>query len=270
MRKIELDELKQLQLQILDEVVDFCNQHQIKYFLMAGTLLGAVRHQGYIPWDDDIDIGMLREDYERFLELYSKKEGNYYIYTHKLNPKSTFPFMKLCLKDTLVREEFLDSHDEYGINIDIFPIDSISSQNSIKIVKNINLLLKIRHIKSANLIKYWQEKDKLFPIRTILKIIFSFISYKTIFNKIDVILQKEAKQTEIYKGNILWGYGTRELVDPKIFDSLTEVTFEGKQYKIPMNYHNWLTNVYGNYMELPPIEKRMPHHFMSAYVLNSE
>lgn len=266
MRKIELEELKQIQLQILDEVVAFCDKHQIRYFLMAGTLLGAVRHQGYIPWDDDIDIGMLREDYERFLELYSKEQGDYYIYTHRLNPKSTFPFMKVCLKNSLVKEDLLGSGEEYGINIDIFPIDSISSEDGGKVVRQVVSLLKQRYLKSSNLSAYLKRKDKLFFVRVILKGVLSFVSYEKIFAKIDRILQKEASNLALYKGNILWGYGEKELVDPKIFEKFTLVTFEGKQYVAPENYHDWLSSVYGDYMQLPPEEKRVSNHEVKAFL----
>lgn len=266
MRKIELEELKQIQLQILDEVVAFCDKHQIRYFLMAGTLLGAVRHQGYIPWDDDIDIGMLREDYERFLELYSKEQGDYYIYTHRLNPKSTFPFMKVCLKNTLVKEELLGTDEEYGINIDIFPIDSISSQNGESVVKKITGLLRQRNLKSANLLTYLSKKDKLLPVRFVLKILLFFRSYSSIFNKLDDIIRYESQANAIYKGNIIWGYGYKELVKPTIFDEFIDVSFEGKKYKAPRNYHDWLSSVYGEYMQLPPVEKQVAHHGLIAYV----
>lgn len=268
MRKIELEELKQIQLQILDEVVAFCDKHQIRYFLMAGTLLGAVRHQGYIPWDDDIDIGMLREDYERFLELYSKEQGDYYIYTHRLKPKCTFPFMKVCLKNTLVKEELLGTDEEYGINIDIFPIDSISSKDGGEVVREILSLLRQRHLKVANLSAYWEKRDKLFLVRAILKGALSFISYEKIFTKIDLILQKEAKYSSTYKGNILWGYGERELVNPNIFEKFVQVTFEGKQYLAPEKYDDWLTAVYGDYMQLPPAEKRVSNHTIEAFLGN--
>lgn len=267
MRKIELDELKKIQIQILDEVVHFCDKHQIKYFLMAGTLLGAVRHQGYIPWDDDIDIGMLREDYERFLELYSKENGSYYIYTHRLNSKSTFPFIKVCLKNTLVKEELLSSEDEYGVNIDIFPIDSISSENQFKVIDTIMSLLKKRYFKAANLATYWKKKDKFFPLRVFFKVGLSFLSYSTIFNKIDTIIAAEKTKPARYKGNILWGYGRKELVNPAIFDEFITVSFEGKEYKAPKNYHEWLTSVYGNYMQLPPEEKRVSNHSVEAFLL---
>lgn len=266
MRKIEIEELKKIQIQILDEVASFCDKHQIRYFLMAGTLLGAVRHQGYIPWDDDIDIGMLREDYERFLELYSKEQGDYYIYTHRLNSKSTFPFMKVCLKNTVIKEEFLGTDEEYGINIDIFPIDAISSVNANSVVQQIMSLLRQRHLKVVNLPAYWKKKDKLFFIRAICKGILSVVSYRSIFMKIDDIIQKEATAPVLYKGNILWGYGEKELVAPDIFDSFTQVTFEDKLYTAPMNYHAWLTAVYGDYMILPPEEKRVSNHTAEAFV----
>lgn len=267
MRKIELEELKKLQLQILDEVVAFCEQHNIKYFLMAGTLLGAIRHQGYIPWDDDIDIGMLREDYEKFIELYRKQEGDYYLYSHVVNRKCSFPFVKVCMKNTLIIEEFLEDTEKYGINIDIFPIDSVSSANSSKLIKKILFWIRLRNFKIVNLVAYLKKKDKMLIVRALLKWSLKIISYDYIFKQININLERERKSVPKFKGNLIWGYGIKELVDPSIFDELIEVSFEGKTYQAPRRYNEWLTHIYGDYMLLPPIEQRVSNHNVEGYVL---
>lgn len=263
MRKIELEELKQLQLQILDEVASFCNQHNIKYFLMAGTLLGAVRHQGYIPWDDDIDIGMLREDYEKFIKLFPQFDKNYYLYGYEVNHKSSFPFLKICLKNTIMKENSI-YNEEYGINIDLFPIDGISSHNTGLVFKKIQSLICLRHLKV-----YGMNNNKSLGVKKILKkIVLYFIQILSISYILDILileLKKQGRFKSIVKGNLVWGYGKKELVSPDIFDEMIEISFEGKMYTIPEKYDIWLSCVFGDYMTLPPIEERKTHHNFNAY-----
>lgn len=268
MRKIELDELKQLQLQILDEVVAFCNKHQIKYFLMAGTLLGAVRHQGYIPWDDDIDIGMLREDYERFLELYSKEQGEYYLYGYEVDKKHYYPFLKCCLKKTLMCEG-LDKSYKYGVNIDIFPIDAISSQKASSLLKKIEQVKRIYRLKNTSMVLDSQKQSVKRILKNLVKKLLSVTPASFPFNIIYFLLNQEKINTPIKKGNIIWGYGEVELVNPTIFDEMILLPFEGKQYSVPKKYDEWLTAIYGDYMKLPPIERRVTHHNFTAYIIES-
>lgn len=270
MRQIGLDELKRLQLQILDEVVEFCNRHQIKYFLLGGTLLGAVRHQGYIPWDDDIDIGMLREDYERFLELYSKEQGDYYIYSTEVNKLSSYFFIKVCMKGTLTVDDFVSKNEPFGVNIDIFPIDRVSVENALSLMNKVSFWRKFRDAKILGAVQYLKNKKKYLPIKLIVKILATFFTYEFIFDRINKLIQQErTKHGNIKMGHILWGYGHRELVKSDIFDEMILLPFEGKQYSVPKKYDEWLTSVYGNYMELPPVEKRVANHNFTAYFLEN-
>ena len=104
MREIGIEELKEIQINILDYVDDFCKRHHIKYFLSGGTLIGAVRHKGYIPWDDDIDICMLRSDWERFVELFSKeKNTDYRVYSHLIEKSFVFPYAKVSYEKTILK-----------------------------------------------------------------------------------------------------------------------------------------------------------------------
>ncbi len=267
MKKITIEELRKYQIQILDEVAAFCKKHSIQYFLMGGTLLGAVRHQGYIPWDDDIDIAMLREDYERFIELYSKEKGQYYLYSNRVNKDSIFPFVKVCLKDTLIHEELINKEEQYGINIDVFPVDSISSADEKSVVNKISLLIRLRNFKAASLSAYWKKRDKLLLVRVLFKLGLSFVSYRSIFEKMDQIIREENSKPARFKGNITWGYGLKELTSPNVFDEFIEVSFEGKKYQSPKGYDEWLTCVFGDYMQLPPEEKRIPNHSVEAFIL---
>ena len=129
-RRITIEELKRVQLEILDMVTQFCDANGIRYWLDSGTLLGAIRHKGYIPWDDDIDLGMLREDYERFVSVFNESNDRYRVLSFEWNPDFGFPFAKVCDTTTVLYEP-----DERGrkmaINIDIFPYDRAPDDDAV-------------------------------------------------------------------------------------------------------------------------------------------
>lgn len=282
MKKLTLDELKAVQLEILDAVAEFCNQKQITYFLLGGTLLGAVRHQGYIPWDDDIDIGMLRGDYQRFITEFNQhfKESQYYLYVNTdETPNCCYPFIKVCKKGTYLKENGLNEQIQYGINIDIFPIDDFSSQSGKEAAQQIHQLRKRFYYKGMN-VKYAlsglssaKGKEKLsIVLRILANCWFRFTSYRTIVQQMDAILHQEKakinRNEPYYRGHLVWGYGVRELTSAEVFDEITLVPFEGRQFTAPKDYHTWLTNVFGDYMKLPPIEQQQPRHAIDAYLLD--
>ena len=132
MEKEKLKKLHNVEVEILDEFNRICNKHNLQYFLSYGTLLGAVRHQGFIPWDDDLDVSMPREDYEKFIEI-AEDELNkeYYIDNKNTNDKYYLNFTKLRKKNTVFEQDFQVNYDgPKGIWVDIFPIDEIKKENS--------------------------------------------------------------------------------------------------------------------------------------------
>lgn len=177
-RIIELKELKQIQLDILKYVHEFCVQNDIRYFLVYGTLIGAVRHQGYIPWDDDIDICMPRPDYERFLKLFNKNKSGYQVNAFELNDNFPYTFGKVEDLNTTFIEK-TDYSFPMGVNIDVFPIDGIN--NDAKLIKKQIFLRKIINLKT---IVYSQERN-IFKniILSIGKILLSPISLKFLIEK---------------------------------------------------------------------------------------
>ena len=123
MREIDLDELRKLQIDILNDIDNFCKKNKINYWIDCGTLLGAIRHSGYIPWDDDIDIGMLRDDYDKFVKSYNRKGNRYQLNAVEINNDYYYPFGKVFDTKTVLYEP-----DENGIKtavfVDVFVYDN--------------------------------------------------------------------------------------------------------------------------------------------------
>ena len=127
---IEIEELRKIQLDILRHVDDFCKVYKIKYFLCGGSMIGAVRHHGYIPWDDDIDIMLLREDYDKLISLYSKTDNSEYkLHCFNLDKDFLKPFVKIDNSKTVL-EEIVADPIKMGVNIDVFPIDVVPNDKS--------------------------------------------------------------------------------------------------------------------------------------------
>lgn len=261
---IELEELKKIQLDILNNVADFCEKNNINYWLDSGTLLGAVRHQGYIPWDDDIDIGMLRADYDRFKLLYNNSNEKYKFFSIETDKNFNFPYGKVLDMNTELYEPNKKSGEKLAINIDIFVYDNAPDdlKETQKMYRKRDILLALNIVKKA---PYSTKKNRFFvntlriPIYYILKLLpKGYFSKKIINNS-----KKYINENTNYVGNFT---AVTPIHSRKtIFDSFVKMTFEGKKYNVPVGYDEWLTDFYGDYMKLPPKEKQVSHHVFEAY-----
>ena len=131
MQEIDFADIKQLALNILKDVAEFCDHHDIKYALAYGTMLGAVRHEGFIPWDDDIDIMMPREDYNRFIQLYNDSNSRYKVFSIETDNTYTYTMAKVFDQDTLMIDNTLwRNFDKAGVFVDIFPVDGLPESKS--------------------------------------------------------------------------------------------------------------------------------------------
>ena len=250
--------LQEVQLEILEEVVRICEKHNIQYFLMAGTLLGAVRHKGFIPWDDDLDIGMTRLDYNKFNKVASKElNSRYYLHNHKTDPEYWCPFTKVRKNNTEMNEKILvDVNTHKGIYIDIFPFDNADSRNGFFVKIQGKMSLVITYIIWC---KLKGEKVSLFSrkfIKALLMLIPNNILIK-IQNWV-VSLNKNDNSKYLISFSGVYGYEKESFTRNKLFP-LKKVEFEKKLYYGFHDNSYYLTRMYDDYMRLPPVEERTNH-----------
>ena len=266
-------------LKIIDEV---CRKHNINYWLDGGTLLGAVRHGGFIPWDDDVDIGMTREDYYRFLEVAPKElPCDMFIQNLSTTEYAGNPWTQIKdRKSLIVLSEGAKYHQ--GLYLDIFPYDSYSS-NSFKRVfceKIFKLAyIKVQAINAPFKKPYFKKGNRLKNlIRLLLKIVFfvfAIFNHEVIYN---LSLKHRKKRIEKMASNkkANYGYGTDVLNWDFVFDyqtifPLKSLSFEDGEFLVPGNYERFLENLYGkDYMQLPPENKRIHHNLYIKPILTKD
>lgn len=258
-------ELKSIELGILDYVNQFCVKHGIKYGLGYGTLIGAVRHKGFIPWDDDIDIVMRRDEYDRFVELFSKERGRYKVWSHTIQNNYPLAFAKVTDEYTLKIESY-NYNIERGIDIDVFPIDDLPrDEKSIKKqfshFRNLYNILNLKQIKC--------KPNRPFYKNLILIIGRLFFCWYPL----DKLVNDLSDNAQRYRGcngrfcaqMVSYVYKEKEIQLKEYSDTYVELEFEGKKYPVQVGYDAYLKQIYGDYMKMPPVEKRVTHHEFKAY-----
>lgn len=266
MRKLTFEECKQVELDILLDVARFCDEHSITYFLAYGTLIGAVRHKGFIPWDDDIDIYMPREDHDRFIELFTgeaKPERLEAI--HPAHPRSRHSFTKIVDNDTLkIEKGYAYPNGHLGVDIDIFPVDGQpeDAEEFEKWFKKLDRLYTLDFLSSLGKGESAKRKLAYFAM----KFIKIFMPVRKIRKKTAALHAKYPFKSSKYAGSVESSCNARgDRARRECFEGFEWAEFEGHKFKIPKGYHEIMTNLYGDYMQLPPEEKRVTHHFADSY-----
>ena len=237
-----------------------CDKNGLKYYLIGGALLGAVRHSGMIPWDDDIDVAMPRKDYEKLKNLSSSFQYPYFLQNSETDPEYGFSQMRLCNSNTTIVTPPLNyTHFNHGIYIDIFPLDKAYKQDY---VERYNLIRKLNLINSANMrIDFPHKNDR--DLEKIKEYGCKELSFSFIRKSIDLIasMYMECDDAQYVSTCICTIMTPDKLLYPKeLFDDIEETQFEGIMVKIPKQRDKILKINYGNYLELPPIEKRGGWH----------
>lgn len=268
-KEIQLDELKQIELNILKQIHEICIQQGFRYFLVGGTLLGAVRHKGFIPWDDDIDIGMLRPDYEKFIDYCTSHEVPFKIMSNKVNENYGYLFAKAMDPSTVLIEKSGNRYNiELGVYVDIFPLDALGNTESEAISNMDKTKFNRELLVAANWKKFSRSKTRPIyyePIRFAFFCASRFCSFKKMIGKIESKYITEDFDKCGYAGSVCGAYRNKEIMPIEIVSEYTELPFEGVMFKCPKQYDKYLTNIYGDYMQLPPEEKRITHHSFDAY-----
>ncbi|MCR9593121.1 LicD family protein [Vibrio alginolyticus] len=263
-KELTLREIQESSFSILKDIDAVCKKLNIDYFVMYGTLIGAVRHEGFIPWDDDLDIMMPRDDYDKLISyLNTNKIPNLELFNY--NKNDNYPYMISRISDSRYKI-VVDNEDDYGIGtfIDVYPLDYISDNYFFAKCKgryfgwlsSLYFLSTRKYCpQSSSVIKSYVKKgafycSKLIGKRTLKKL----------------LLMRQRKETQ-YFACTQWMTNDyeRNIFHKDVISKRTFLNFEGLDVPVPKEYHKLLTDYYGDYMSFPPIELQKPHHLYKAY-----
>ena len=256
----DIREIQQMELGIMEYIHETCQKIGVKYFLAYGSLIGAVRHKGFIPWDDDMDICMLREDYEKLQDyLISNPDERYEVMSYKNNLNYVYPFMKVQDNHTYLLEEDVRIDSNMGIYVDIFPVDGY--EDDVEFKNKMTKLIKKRQLSCYTFKGITNTKSVL---NSLLRYVSVIIFYFTNTNKYVAQIEELAKSRKVSDYEQVDYLIYKDMNKPvwrrEWLEQVTTGTFEGKEFTIPKNYHEILTSDYGDYMQLPPVEQRVSHH----------
>lgn len=261
-----MDRIQQLTLNILDVFVNYCDKHGLKYYLIGGALLGVIRHKGFIPWDDDIDIGMPREDFQRFHELLDEDmpEG-FGICNRYTDPGWHFDMSQFYDKGSNVEIHLAETPRIAHLWIDIFPLDGLPDNSFLRWIRVKNILfhryvVQMAYISTqveSNRKRTFYERVLLFLCRHIP--VNKLVNTDKVLDDLEKILKKSDFDTAGWCGNMLGRAREKEVMKRKWFGSPIKAEFEGREVFIPENSHEILKALYGDYMKLPPERERRTH-----------
>lgn len=265
MREIGKEELKKIQIAILVSIHEFCEQQGLRYSLCFGTLLGAVRHKGFIPWDDDIDIMMPRPDYEKFRATYPGFNPHYSVQSYHIDDSYWFNFVKVYDNRTL----FIESAARNGVYVDVFPVDGFpeKQQERDSILNSVSLLLNrdLRWATKEYKVKT-QRKDFILHYLKYLSRSLLVGSRQHTIKKIDDLFLSNSFDSSYLAG--VFFFGRMLAIMPRsLYEQYKLIQFEGNLLYCINDTHQYLKSLYGDYMQLPPLEKRVGRHNIHAYWL---
>lgn len=257
LRKVQLT-----QTEMLKELHRVCTENNIRYHLYCGTFLGAVRHKGFIPWDDDLDVGMLREDYEKFRRIAPEKLGKGYVFQDwHTDPEYPHSFGKLRLQGTVYREVKTRALAEDGFYVDVFPLDNAwaDSEKQKALFRKLMHLYRIKLMKGGN--RPWMEDDRIVWKKRLGYLAYQAAALFTTQEKL--IAEFEALVAGVPDQGVIYDQGslaTEVLFEKKLFEETADYAFEDGIFPGPKDYDRVLTILYGDYMQLPPEEERENRH----------
>lgn len=274
-REVTADEIKSIALEGLRSITSICDKYNLRYYLAFGTLLGAVRHKGFIPWDDDIDLFLPREDYHKLEALAAEiKSPDWELLSYNIEPKYMIPFMKYCNRRTTVEPSRFCNGFLYGLSIDLFPLDYFGEKDE-KAVKDI--IVGIKYPLKEQELKCYKtgvlKTGAINQVKRTIKTALYLMNLKKVeqlrkdYKRLDEQLASYVQKGDEYAAFMYNRYDT--VWKKKDFtgdgDQYSIVSFEGYEFKAPYDYHTVLQKTYGDYMKFPPKEKQVPIHLFVAY-----
>lgn len=270
MRSMTNKDIQNVSLEILKDIHEFCEEHNIYYTLCGGSLIGAIRHNGFIPWDDDIDIALPRPDYERFIKTYKSKNG-FQLFSREIEGGDGvyIAFSRVCEMNKTFVDASLNPWSKYetGIWIDIMPLDGATDDGGMELKrwKKANEVWRRSVWARFSLIRLFSAPD----FYNFAKIVFCKMFFKRKFHYIDKLIEicKECDYDKVnhFTDLAITHYEMREYNPQSLLDNRFLHEFEGGQFYVLSGYDGWLKHIYGDYMKLPPEEERIHKHEVNKY-----
>lgn len=259
-----MSETQVLMLDMMKWFHRFCQKKGITYYIIGGTMLGAVRHHGFIPWDDDIDVGIPRDDYEILLSnkdaLFEGEERYCLESPRDGNLDFEYPYAKIYDTETTLIEN-CRAKTKRGIYIDVFPLDGIGDSKE-EAYKNYNYVLKRINFLMTRTCSLRGSRSWIKNLAIIMSqmIPSTFLNNQKLLKEIDDICRRKSFVKSVYIGNLVGNWGMKEIMPKKYLGIPTLYPFEDTEVYGPEESDNYLTCVYGDWRKLPPIEKQKSHH----------
>lgn len=256
-------EMKKLLLDMAKELIKICEEHDLRIYASGGSLLGAVRHKGFIPWDDDMDFHMFRNDYDKLISIMKDKDGRYKLACYLYDKKYMYPFVKFYDSETDCIEYDVDSKFKLGLYIDIFPVDGLGDDvvEAKEHLKTMSVYVKASRLCRG---KVWSSGASHVKkiAASAAKCLCKLYGAKRLNKKIEFFVRKYDIEKSRLCGEIVDSTDQKRICPKKWFEQIVYLPFEDIELPCPAGYHEYLTSYYGDYMTPPPVENQVSNHNM--------